>query len=332
MARTIERPVASGGVLVAEPPVISPEEPEPLAPPTPTLRGKPRGRWTVGRVARIGRWASAGLAAAGIARENRSLGPLVGEQVSWWMELPEARIRELAVLPEIHQIGETRVSTVSPALQARAKAAGYKLIYQGDPDDTTGRTVVAGKRQFAEGLDDLGFGRLGGQIRGFFKAWVPDPEDPTQIKSIYALLINPLTGKEYLTHINLVEFDPTRNEAKPTWLRIDNLSYGPEYITEKSRIAGFGLTSEKLPDPDDPPERRWIAPKDIPNQTFYHLLRRENHSLSDLVQPGDYVYLVMYATDVPGDFRKDRNGVGEVGSFVSRRFGGFKQWQSEAPK
>lgn len=63
MVRAAERREI-GGVVVIEPPVIVEPHEVPVAPSIP--RVKSRDRWTVGRIARIGRWASATLAAVGL--------------------------------------------------------------------------------------------------------------------------------------------------------------------------------------------------------------------------------------------------------------------------
>lgn len=345
------------GVVVAEPET-------PL--PTPTLRGKPRGRWTVGRISRIGRWASVGLAAFGLyqsgavpaavdalseflrtregniaarmARESRSLGPLPGEAVNWWMELPEERIKELAVLPEINQIGDKYVSTVSPALQEKANQAGYKLIYQGDPNDTTGRTVITKGRQIVGAFEDRGFGVLGQYAKGIFKAWVPDPDDPQQQNKIYALMEDPVTKKQFIAAVDLYQYAPNKNTGPelPTYFGVDNLSYGPDYIREKSdatdHVGSSGpmrLTGVSVPDAEDPQSKKWKKINiDFPE--FYRLLRENGHELSDIARPGDYVDITFRLRSAPPvKFWDDEKGVPKAAMFVVRRFDGSKQWQSE---
>src|SRR3990167_62415 len=108
MAITVERPVARGGVLVAEPPVISPEEPEtPILSPVPrkTSRRKLLGWGLAAATLAGGTYVAHRTGILGVIgsafeqreqniqkREtlaNRPLGPLGGESVNWWMELPE---------------------------------------------------------------------------------------------------------------------------------------------------------------------------------------------------------------------------------------------------
>lgn len=362
MARTIER---AAGVGVAEPPVI-------LVPPETSLPAPtPRDRRTISRIAQIGRWASAGLAAIGIAqsgvvptaldalseflksrennvaarmaRESRSLGPLPGQEASWWMELPEERIRQLAQLPEINQIGDKYVPTVSPALQKKAQQAGYKLIYQGDPEDTVGRTVIATGRQIDTdwSSEDLGFGRGGTKIRGIFQVWVPDPADPQQINKVYALLEDPTNKKKFLALVDLYQFDPNKTAGPelPTYFGVDNLAYGPDYIREKSDATGqsgssgpMRLTSVSVPDPEDPPSKKWKK-INIDFPTFHTLLRGDNHELSNIAKSGDYVTITLRVRSAPPlKFWDDERGVARAGLFAVRRLGGFKQWQSEIHK
>lgn len=353
------------GIAVAERPL-----------PIPTLRGKPRGRWTVGRISRIGQLISLGLLGIGLhqsgivpttidalseflraregnvvarmARDSRPLGPQAGEAVNWWMELPAERIRDLAQLPEINQIGERFVSTVSPALQEKAQQAGYKLIYQGDLEDAVGRTVITkGRRPDQQdwSLEDLGFGRAGLEVRGTFKAWVPDPEDPNQKENVYALLQNPITNQEYLVAVQLFPYDPNRLDIRPTWFVVGNLDYGPEYVREKSALTGLvvtnkqtGATSEFIinpdlvPDPQDPPSVKSKKITDSP--TFNELLREKGLQLTNIVKPGDYVKAIMQVTGVDmqtgkNTYKKDGHGVNRSLGITVRRFGGFSQWQSE---
>lgn len=266
------------------------------------------------------------------AEEPKPLGPQVGEIVDWWQELPEEKIAELADIPPLERIGEKYLSSVSPILQGKASEAGYKLIYQYDPNDTVGRTVLAGRRQFAEELDDLGFGILVAQLRGIFKAWVPDPQDPEQKHGLYALLSDPHRNSDFILYISLLEFNPARPEDKPTWFAVDNLHYGPEYIQTKSRVAGFGLLSHIVPDPNDPPEIVHKAPQGNYDTTFSYILRTNSKDLLDLAKPGDFIYGILSSTSERGRYRQNSIDVHYLGTFIVRRFNGFQQWQSEVQR
>lgn len=353
MARTIERPRT--GVVVAEPPIVETPGQELPIPVPPRQRRIHRGS-LIGRIATAGQIAAAALFGVGVyqsgvvqeflrTRENniqqrealvsRSLRPLPGQEASWWMELPEERIRQLAQFPEINQIGDKYISTVSPALQAKAQQAGYKLIYQGDPGDTVGRTVIASGRQVDEKdwtTEDLGFGRAGIKIRGLFKAWVPNPNDPNQKDIVYALLQDPVTKKEFTVAVQLFMFDPNQFDPRPTWFIVDDLNRGPEYLGERSVIAGYPLSSDLVPTPDDHPNVKSKKLTDFP--TFNDLLREKGLELTNLVQPGDYVIARMQVAEVDeqsrqNKYRLDELGAGRSISITVRRFGGLEQWQSE---
>lgn len=269
--------------------------------------------------------------------ENRTLGPRSGEKADWWQELPEEQIRRLATIPEINTIGEGYVSAVSSLLQERAQRAGYTLIYQGNRNDTVGRTVVARGRQVDEKdwtVEDLGFGKAGLGVRGIFEAWIPDPKDPNQKERVYARLKNPITGTTWVVSIDLSQFDPNKrtNAEIPTFFGVDNLNYGPAYIKEKTEAAGrVGLFGYQVPDPEDPPSKKWKGfIDDFPE--FYQMLRVEGYNLSDIVKPGDYVHvglIAMGVVDGKNVARKDLRGVGVAGVFIVRRFGGLAQWQKE---
>lgn len=274
------------------------------------------------------------------ALQDRPLGPQDGEEAYWWQELSEERIRELAQLPEINQIGDKYVSTVSPALQEQARQAGYKLIYQGDPNDTVGRTVITKGREIDTywATHDLGFGLAGLHTRGIFKAWVPDPTDPQQKNKVYAILEDPIKKSQFIVAIDLYPYNPNTPENLPTFFYVDNLSYGPDYIREKSNASGLtvGLQGYMVPDPEDPPNQKWKAPKYRFDQVFYELLRVKGYNLHAIAKPGDYVDAGLGFARVSEEGKsvsqKDERGVGRVGSFIVRRFGGFKQWQAEVGK
>lgn len=254
-------------------------------------------------------------------------------------ELSFEEIRSLATLPEINQIGEKYTSTVSPGLQEKARQAGYKLIYQGDSSDTVGRTVVTKDRQIANkdwSVEDQGFGRAGTDVRGIFKAWVPDPEDPTQKDHMYALVVDPITKKETLVRLELKPYDPNNFDVRPTWFLVDDLYNGPSEIARRSkevgRQPGQELTADGLPSPTEPPMKQSKKLTDFP--TLNDLLRQKGLTLTDLAEPGDYVKIGMQTAGVDytkgiNTYKKDENGVSRAITFGIRRFGGEKQWQAE---
>lgn len=270
----------------------------------------------------------------GIADDAERIGHLASRDLSpnsttneddteWWRELSREEIKTLTEIPELVRIDQDQryVSTVTPQLQEKAQRAGYKLIYQGDPEDTSGRTVMAGRRQIHERDDDLGFGMFNGVAGGTFEAWVPDPDDPQQKKGIYALLKDPTRNINFIVRFYLEPFDPNKfvngKIFLPTILWVDNLDYGPDIIREKSEAAGFNLQSSDIPDPDDPPEVKWKAPKTHRDQFLYDLIRIQGYDLTDIAKPGDSLSVTI-------------DGVSGSNSILARRFGGFQQWKKEA--
>lgn len=268
---------------------------------------------------------------------TRSLGPEPGEDASWWRELSEQEIQELAQIPELQPIREKYISTVSPVFQQKAEEAGYRFIYQGDPEDTVGRSVVADKRQMNRGNDDLGFGLNDIYAKGIFEAWVPDPKDPQQQKGIYALLRDPIRNISFLVRIDLTLRDPNRFTSSgridlPSYLWVDDLSYGPDDIKQKGEIAGFeSLSSYQIPSLEDPPEVKWKAPINSEERMFYHLIRIQGYSPLDIAKPGNFVIAILDADynnlGIPFVI-KDQNGIGK-GDLIIRRIGGFTQWKAE---
>lgn len=294
---------------------------------------------------------------------NRSLDPQSEEEVDWWKELSEEEIQGLAQIPQLRPIGERYISTVSPTVQEKAQKAGYKLIYQGDPEDTVGRSVVAADRELDKTAEDLGFGQNQTRVHGIFKSWVPNPKDPEQKERVYALFTDPITGAEWTTSLLLFAPHPNDFENQPTRFGVNNLDYGPHYIKENGRMTGgfrifiqenedgtitrirddapyeSYLPSEAVPDPDDPPEKRpggekWKEVYKEKSPTFFELVRLKGVNLPDLIRPGDYVVVGLYPKGFDErrkeySFHKDELGVLRAGIVYIRRFGGMKQWQSE---
>lgn len=276
--------------------------------------------------------------------QEGSLAPKSGEVSPGWKILSEQQIRELAEIPKINMIGDRYLSTVtSVLLKAKANQAGYTLIYQGDSNDTVGRTVIAKGRRPSESknwtLEDNGFGRAGAYARGIFKAWVPDPSDPLQKERIYALFQDPATKKEFVVSLHIFPanlINVFSSENAPTRFAVDDLNNGPAIIQQKIQEAGFDISTFMLPTADDPPTRKWRRPIEFP--TIYDLVRKQGLNFLDLVKPGDYVVMGMDCAYVDETITKDyvyrvnSLGISTAGTFTVRRFGGEKQWQSEIKK
>ncbi len=91
------------------------------------------------------------------------------------------------------------VNNISPILQEKARKAGYEIIWQGDPNDTTGRTIMASEKRIGKdgfkdkfGWQEFEVGKnrdikinLRGQ--GVFKKW----EKIQDSKDLYAIYYTP---------------------------------------------------------------------------------------------------------------------------------------------
>jgi hypothetical protein len=246
-----------------------------------------------------------------------------------WMTIPQDQIADYATAP---QLGlnildkEKYLSTVSPALQEKAQAVGYTIIYQGDPNDTTGRSVIAEDRQtdgeFDPLREDTGFGESMMGINGVFKAWVVKPSDPQQQNEIYALLENPLTQKSYLVDISLRVFDPSY-KAQPTYFLVDNLDKGYKDIAVVGNEPA-SITAFLSDNPNDP--NKYKDPASFP--TFNDLLNKDEINLDSIAKPGDYITTITQGSLGKGN-AKDENGVAKINDFIVRRFGGTAEWNQE---
>lgn len=262
--------------------------------------------------------------------KEESLGPQqTNESVSWWQEIPKKKIQSLTKIPLINSIGDEHKFAVSPSLQQRAADAGYEIIYQGDPDDTTGRTVITKGRQTSSkdwNVEDIGFGKAGTTLRGIFKAWVPDPEDPTQKDHVYALVVDPVSKKEALVSLQIRQVRPAAYKAP------DERFQGPTYVA-------FAPTRFIIDDLNDGPSKIELKTKQpkktIEYPTLNDLLRIRSLKLTNLAMPGDYVKIHLQSTgilDQGGQQYKPRThekGIATATLFEIRRFGGEEQWRSE---
>jgi len=245
-----------------------------------------------------------------------------------WMTIPQDQIANYAIVPSMDVVEEGKyASTVSPILQEKAQAIGYTIIYQEDPNDTTGRSIVTEYRQDSKGgtmptYEDLGFGENLIYLKGVFKAWVPKPSDPQQKNDVYALLENPLTKEDYLVDVKLGTTDFTS-----TRFLIDNLNKG--YKDVLSWINKNHNYIEAVMLPDDPTDFNAADSKtysDFP--TFNDLLKKQGINLDDIAQPGDYIVTLPEGSFKAGN-TKDENGVTRINGFTVRRFGGTAEWNQE---
>ncbi|MBF8249621.1 MAG: hypothetical protein HW400_222 [Candidatus Levybacteria bacterium] len=245
------------------------------------------------------------------------------ESANWQIMTP-AEIKAHAEAPQVDgDILEGKKSIasegapISPILQEKAKAAGYEIIYQADPNDITGHSVLTTDRNSDPSTNSFsdGFGKYDSSIpliKGIFKAWVPNPADPQQQDNVYALLENPLTKEDYLVNISLRE----QNLLDFTQFTVDDLNYGYADVAKIVQSTGSGLGSLGLPDAPNGPNKTL---KDFP--TFNDLVKK-NVSLDNIMRQGDYIKTLIGGTT--------KDGVPTASIVIAERFGGRKAWEKEA--
>lgn len=264
-----------------------------------------------------------------------------------WKIIPKDEIKQYATPSPVQSVGKDVYPTVlPPVVKEHADNAGYVVSYVGDPNDSTGRSITARGRRI--GLDQTSaevyepeFGNDGQYIKGVFKAWVPDPADPDQKNSIYALLENPLNGTSYLTRVSL-KYSTNSADASSlaltnslTYFVVDNLNWGyKDHIaraeaynnstnsTFKRNPYGYSMI-ESMSDenPHDPNSRGRIL-EEFP---AVGNLIEQGLSLDSLAKPGDYIAMSILSNSG----RKDRNGAALAYTFMVQRFGGFTAWEQE---
>jgi hypothetical protein len=255
-----------------------------------------------------------------------------------WMTIPQSEIKKYSVVPNIADgliDDKEYLSTVSPALQEQAKALGYTIIYQGDPNDTTGRSVLTEKRQSDGNItsggyydEDRGFGENGiGLIKGVFIAWVPNPSDPQQLNDVYALLENPLTKQDYLIDIKLGASDRKTFDANCTCFDVDDLNNGYQDILNLYKKTNNLAMTIMFDDAKTHPN---TAMKGIYDDfSFNDLLVKKGINLDDIAKPGDYIWAINQA-NTGAVVSKNKDNIQKINVFIVRRFGGNAAWAQEA--
>lgn len=151
---------------------------------------------------------------------------------------------ELSILPQKElSVGE------------KAKTAGYYIVWQGDPNDTTGRTILASSnRKLNDHPDDFGWSNSINyndpnkqdfyRGMGIFKGW----ENILNSKDTYMVLIDPVKKTEIKVRIlkDKKSVPPLTNDNNfggnnMTRLFIENLNYGPsnQSINSSERFDYF---------------------------------------------------------------------------------------------
>lgn len=191
---------------------------------------------------------------------------------------------------------------VSPTLEAKAEKAGYKIIWQGNENDTTGSTILASK----ERVKDIGFQDQFGYLNhqtvaiGEFK----NLEKIAYNKDYYLTLNDPIKHEEIKLRISPEVYAP---DASSVIFVVDNLN--------KAKATG-SFSIEKLFDFSGS-ENNLKKIKTIINQ-------------GDIIYAGLHITLIGDKTGITReDIKKDKNGYIYIDSITLRRFGGKKQVDKE---
>lgn len=233
----------------------------------------------------------------------------------------EAEVRKLSFIPKGELLGDEYLSTVSPKLQERARKAGYRLVWQGDPKDEVGRTVLFGtERSVNNHYYDIGFGwwfspeinTIEGapavSIRGIFRGWIKPPGIDRNQQDTYMLIFHPVLKKEFLIRLG----DSKKYKSPPT-LVIDNLNFGGDSVSPEAygTIHSF-LTPKSQYGYDKGP----VLTIDMVTQ------------LDKIIQPGDVIEPFGRGGKSNLPFRDDY-GVFIADLVYLRRFGGIEQMKKE---
>lgn len=234
--------------------------------------------------------------------------------------LSEEEIKEVSFIPKGESLSDKYLHTVSPILQERAQRAGYHLIYQGDPGDTSGRTVLfSTERSINNQYYDIGFGwwfslevktikeAPGVSIRGIFQGWVIPPDWEEGNKGVYILLKDPTRGNEFLVRMNQARYQ------KCMWL-VDNLDIGGDpvpleaYATIHSFLSSLNLYGKESE----------VIKIRTPKQ------------LDQIIRPGDVLEPfggIIEGPSIPFPF--DKHDIFTPSLLYLRRFGGIEQLRKE---
>lgn len=219
----------------------------------------------------------------------------------------------LDFLPHQTKVKKTNLSIQ----QQKARLAGYDVIWEGNPNDFTGRTILASKAHSqSDWVDKFGWTNASFASKstdvyqgvGTFIRW----EKLSGSNDFYALFLNPQDRKEFKVRI-LVDKSPlsstvgskTVNGGNRTRLEVENLDYGPNNLNIKF--------SERL--------------------DFFYQMKKE--TLNKIIKEGDVVtvFTIPNSLKASGNnsplIRRDENNVPAVVSFIIRRFGGLKEAEKE---
>ncbi|OGH05252.1 MAG: hypothetical protein A2W22_01370 [Candidatus Levybacteria bacterium RBG_16_35_11] len=190
---------------------------------------------------------------------------------------------------------------ITPVLEAKAEIAGYKIIWQGDKNDTTGRTILASKeRAKNKGFPDQ-FGYLNYQTAaiGTFKSFekIPSSDD------YYMVLEDPIKKGQIKVRLSAEVHSP---DTSTVIFLVDNLDF--INVRNKAYEKIFDFTGSKS----------------------------DLQKIEKIVKQGDIIYAGLHAVLI-GDngeiknanITRDKNGLIYADSIILRRFGGKEQIDKE---
>ena len=219
------------------------------------------------------------------------------------VNLPQKQMRQQQTQAPQSQSDLLAISArINPVLEAKAEKAGYYIIWQGDSNDTTGRTILASKERIKDrGFPDQ-FGYLNYQTAaiGLFKSFEKIPSG----NDYYMTLENPINQQQIKIRISTSV--PTLDGSAPEFA-IDNLD------TVRSTNSGF---FEKLFD--------------------FSGLDKDLEKIQKIIKQGDVIYAGLHTVLIvdKGEIKdakisKDENGIIYADGIVLRRFGGSIQIAKE---
>ena len=220
---------------------------------------------------------------------------ILGGEVVYYLRIKETRETKVTPTP----VSSEQISPFS--LAARAEAAGYRIIFQGNSHDTTGRTVLhEGRGERSDGAGAFPAVYKGAQdiwrLIGVFKGW----EEIANSKDRYIKLYDPLEDRDLpLARVAFEESGLFKGRFYATSLAVANLDYGPE------------------------------NPAISPADKLGSVMDWEIKDLDRIFKPGDVILVTLvFGTEGEGILR-DNEGKPLVGWLVIRRFGGKAQVEKE---
>ncbi len=276
---------------------------------------------------------AAGLLGAGVALNAERIANLFeGESVDYSKLIDASKyklatpdteaLKKLSTIRKADGLGEQFNRNISPRLQERANRAGYGLIWQGDPNDASGRTVLFDtKRSVSNKYYDVGFGwwydpnvqtieEAGdASFTGVFKGWMRPNEAAATDPSLYMLLNNPVGGEDFAVRVN----DGGKKVLR--W-EVDNLD-----------IGGDSVPREAYTYLETPFNRGGYVPQGEPSLKIASV-----GQLDTIVRPGDVIKTIggfnPDSEKVFGRY-KDDIGIYNASTVYLRRFGGGEQIAQE---